>query len=85
MHSLTSEAGFDHARLLEHQRLNHFPRHVELTRKHACGLPTRPHVFFVVWLCTLPALAAPEPRPVAGQPCRSAAPALSTAVCGALI
>ncbi len=39
MHSLTSEAGFDHARLLEHQRLNHFPRHVELTRKQACGLP----------------------------------------------
>jgi len=39
VHSLTSEAGFDHARLLEHQRLNHFPRHVELTRKQACGLP----------------------------------------------
>lgn len=39
MHSLTTDSGFDHARLQEHQRLNHFPRHVELTRKHALAGP----------------------------------------------
>eukprot|EP00210_Caulerpa_lentillifera_P007604 g7262.t1 len=33
VHSLTQEAGFEFGKLLDHQRVNHFPRHVELTRK----------------------------------------------------
>ena len=39
VHSLTTDSGFDHARLQEHQRLNHFPRHVELTRKRVLCCP----------------------------------------------
>ncbi|GMH45825.1 hypothetical protein BSKO_13788 [Bryopsis sp. KO-2023] len=33
VHALTQDGGFDFGKLLEHQRVNHFPRHVELTRK----------------------------------------------------
>jgi len=31
--SVGVDSGFEHGRLLERQRLNHFPRHMELTRK----------------------------------------------------
>ncbi|KAK9808967.1 hypothetical protein WJX72_007153 [[Myrmecia] bisecta] len=33
VHSLGVESNFDHSKLQDHQKLNHFPRHVELTRK----------------------------------------------------
>lgn len=33
VHSLGVDSGFDHSRLLDTQKLNHFPRHYELTRK----------------------------------------------------
>ena len=33
MLSVGVDSGFDHSRLQERQRLNHFPRHMELTRK----------------------------------------------------
>ena len=33
VHSLGVDSDFNHARLLDNQRINHFPRHVELTRK----------------------------------------------------
>ena len=33
VHSLGVDSGFDHSRLLDSQKLNHFPRHYELTRK----------------------------------------------------
>ena len=36
VHSLGFESGFDHTKLLDNQRLNHFPRHYELTRKYDC-------------------------------------------------
>lgn len=34
VHSLSSDAGFEHAKLQDAQKLNHFPRHWELTRKY---------------------------------------------------
>lgn len=34
VHSLGVESGFDHTKLLDNQKLNHFPRHYELTRKY---------------------------------------------------
>ena len=36
VHSLGVESGFDHTKLLDNQKLNHFPRHYELTRKYGC-------------------------------------------------
>ena len=33
VHSLGVDSDFNHARLLDNQKINHFPRHVELTRK----------------------------------------------------
>ena len=33
VHSLGVDSGFDHSKLLDTQKLNHFPRHYELTRK----------------------------------------------------
>eukprot|EP00884_Botryococcus_braunii_P013955 jgi/Botrbrau1/22560/Bobra.0566s0001.1 len=33
VHSLGVESGFEHARLSDTQKVNHFPRHSELSRK----------------------------------------------------
>lgn len=75
MHSLTSDAGFDHARLLEHQRLNHFPRHVELTRKRACGFD----------VCCAPVtsglIACRHSKLVACQRMRAVQPQHTAAIC----